>query len=73
MFSQEININVDYVNTEIRSKRVKLALEVNKKKELYFNGTVKVAFGTNSSTLTTYTVGSISDTEDYNLRTYSFP
>ena len=71
VFSQEININVD-ISTEIRSKRVKLALEVNKKKDLYFNGTVKVAFGTNSSTLTTYTVGTISDTEDYNLKTYNF-
>jgi gliding motility-associated-like protein len=72
VFSQEITLNVDYVNTEIRSKRVKLALEVNKKRDLYFNGTVKIAFGTNSSTLTTYTVGTISDSEDYNLKTYSF-
>ena len=72
MFSQEIALSVDYVNTEIRSKRVKLALEINKKKDLYFNGTVKIAFGTNSSTLTTYDVGTISDTENYNLKTYSF-
>ena len=69
MFSQEIALSVDYVNTEIRSKRVKLALEINKKKDLYFNGTVKIAFGTNSSTLTTYDVGTISDTENYNLKT----
>ena len=72
MFSQEIVLSVDAVNTEIRSKRVELVLLINKKEDLYFNGTVKIAFGTNSSTLTTYYVGTISDTENYNLKTYNF-
>jgi hypothetical protein len=72
MFSQEIVLSVDAVNTEIRSKRVELVLLINKKEDLYFNGTVKIAFGTNSSTLTTYDVGTISDTENYNLKTYNF-
>ena len=71
VFSQEIAINVD-VSTEIRSKRVDLVLEINKKKDLYFDGTVKVAFGTNSSTLSTYVVGTVSNTENYNLKKYTF-
>ena len=42
-FSQQIKINIDYANSQIRSKRVELGLEVNK--GVNFNGNVKISFG----------------------------
>ena len=69
-FSQQINLNVDYVNTQIRSKRVELGLEINKGRNERFNGTIKIAFGSNTSSMTSYNVGTVSPNEDYNLKTY---
>ena len=67
---QQLKLNIDYANSEIRSKRVKLALEVNK--GIDFNGTIKISFGTNTTSLTTQTIESVLDSEDYNLKTYYF-
>ena len=41
-FSQQIKINIDYANSQIRSKRVELGLEVNK--GVNFNGNVPLYF-----------------------------
>jgi len=71
-FSQQINLNIDYVNTQIRSKRVELGLEINKGINERFNGTVKIAFGSNTTSMTSYNVGTVSPNEDYNLKTYYF-
>jgi len=67
---QQIKLNIDHANSEIRSKRVRLGLEVNK--GVTFSGVVKIFFGTDSNTLTTHVVGNVLDSEEYNLKTYYF-
>ena len=75
--AQDINLNLDFKNSQIRSQRIELGLEVNPSTS--FNGTLKISFGTTSSSvsMTTHVVASISDQEDFtayenNTKTYYF-
>ena len=75
--AQDINLNLDFKNSQIRSQRIELGLEVNP--SISFNGTLKISFGTTSSSvsMTTHVVASISDQEDFttyenNTKTYFF-
>lgn len=70
MTGQQLRLNIDHANSEIRSKRVKLGLEVNK--GITFNGVVKISFGSDSNNLTTHVVENVLDSEEYNLKTYYF-
>ncbi|MDC0001052.1 gliding motility-associated C-terminal domain-containing protein [Flavobacteriaceae bacterium] len=70
-------MNLDFKNSQIRSQRIELGLEVNP--SISFNGTLKISFGTTSSSvsMTTHVVASISDQEDFttyenNTKTYYF-
>ena len=67
---QQLRLNIDHANSEIRSKRVKLALEVNK--GIDFSGTIKISFGADTNSLSTQTIASVLNSEDYNLKTYYF-
>lgn len=67
---QQLKLNIDYSNSEVRSKRVKLALEVNK--GIDFSGAIKISFGADVNSLSTQTIDSVLDSEDYNLKTYYF-
>jgi len=75
--AQDINLNLDFKNSQIRSQRIELGLEVNP--SISFNGTLKISFGTTSSSvsMTTHVVANISDQEDFtayenNTKTYFF-
>jgi hypothetical protein len=70
MTGQQLRLNIDHANSEIRSKRVKLALEVNK--GIDFSGTIKISFGADTNSLSTQTIASVLNSEDYNLKTYYF-
>jgi len=74
-WSQDIIINQDFTKSEIRTKRVELVLEVNH--GVNFSGNVYISFGTNTSSLTTQQVDTVSATTNYNpitdyLKTYTF-
>ena len=68
--AQQLKLNIDYQNSEVRSKRVKLALEVNK--GIDFDGVIKISFGADINSLTTHTIDNVLVSEDYNLKTYYF-
>ena len=67
---QQLKLNIDYSNSEVRSKRVKLALEVNK--GIDFSGAIKISFGADVNSLSTQTIDRVLYSEDYNLKTYYF-
>ena len=56
--AQDIIISQDFTETEIRTKRVELGLEVNHGVNL--SGNLYISFGTNTSSLTTQLVATIS-------------
>ena len=68
--AQQLKLNIDYQNSEVRSKRVKLALEVNK--GIDFDGVIKISFGADINSLTTHTIDNVLVSDDYNLKTYYF-
>jgi len=49
-----------------------LAIEINKAQDFKFNGRIQLAFGTSTNTWTLYDIAEIKDTEDYNLKVYTF-
>ena len=58
--AQDVVLSLDYTKTEIRTKRVELAVEINHGVNL--SGTLVLEFGPSTSSLTTYTVATISPT-----------
>lgn len=72
IFAQDINLNIDLPNTQIRSTRVELALEVNKRTDFTFDGIIKIEFGASTASLTTHVVDSISSGEEFNLKSFFF-
>lgn len=73
--AQEIILKSDFKNTQIRSQRVELAVEINPSES--FAGDLKISFGTSTTSLTTHLVASISDQDDfttyeYNTRSFIF-
>ena len=72
---QQVVVKNDRTLSEIRTKRAELAIEINH--GINFRGELYLKFGTNTSSLTTQHVGTISPTENYNQKTdylkkYSF-
>ena len=65
-------INYDRRQSETRSERVKIALEVNKSSSLLVSGDIELYFGEDPNNLTKHVVGSISQNEDFNLKTFFF-
>ena len=65
--AQDIIISQDFTKTEIRTKRVELGLEVNHGVNL--SGNLYISFGTNTSSLTTQLVATVSSTQDYDPKT----
>ncbi|MGI9541106.1 MAG: hypothetical protein ACR2MI_03510, partial [Flavobacteriaceae bacterium] len=61
--AQEIILKSDFKNTQIRSQRVELAVEINPSES--FAGDLKISFGTSTTSLTTHLVASISDQDDF--------
>ncbi len=57
-------INYDRRQSETRSERVKIALEVNKSSSLLVSGDIELYFGEDPNNLTKHVVGSISQNED---------
>ncbi len=49
-----------------------MAIEINKAQDFKFNGRIQLAFGTSTNTWTLYDIAEIKDTEDYNLKVYTF-
>ena len=72
IFAQDINLNINLPNTQIRSTRVELALEVNKRTDFTFDGIIKIEFGASTASLTTQVVDSISSIEEFNLKSFFF-
>ncbi len=73
--AQEIVISQDFTKTEIRTKRVVLGLEVNH--GINLGGELYISFGTNTNSLTTQLVTTVSTTQTYDpktdyLKKYSF-
>ena len=50
--AQEIILNSDFKNTQIRSQRVELAVAINPSES--FAGDLKISFGTSTTSLTTH-------------------
>ena len=77
---QQIILNNDLPNSEIRYNSALLSVEVNKAIDLTFDGNIKLVFGTASSSLASPTsgmvsstiIGTVSSTEDFNLNYYNF-
>lgn len=67
-----IIISPDYSHTEIRSKRVKLSLLVNKAEDLSISGEIFIDFGSNQSSLTSIYVGEIEPTDGFNEKHFYF-
>ena len=65
--AQDVVLSLDYTKTEIRTKRVELAVEINHGVNL--SGSLILEFGPSTSSLTTYTVATISPTTNYNPKT----
>jgi len=65
--AQDIIISQDFTKTEIRTKRVELGLEVNHGVNL--SGNLYISFGTDTRSLTTQLVGTVSSTQDYDPKT----
>jgi len=65
-------INYDRKNTQIRSVRVKIALEVNKKTDLDASGNLDFYFGEDPNSLTKTQIGTISSSDLFNLKTFYF-
>ena len=65
--AQDIIISQDFTETEIRTKRVELGLEVNHGVNL--SGDLYISFGTNTSSLTTQLVATVSSTQNYDSKT----
>ena len=65
-------INYDRRQSETRSERVKIALEVNKSVSLLISGDIELYFGDDPNNLTKYVIGSIGQNEDFNLKTFYF-
>ena len=67
MQAQDVVLNLDYTKTEIRTNRVELAVEINHGVNL--SGSLILEFGPSTSSLTTYSVVTISSTTNYNPKT----
>ena len=67
MQAQDVVLNLDYTKTEIRTNRVELAVEINHGVNL--SGSLILEFGPSASSLTTYSVATISSTTNYNPKT----
>ena len=65
-------INYDRRQSETRSERVKIALEVNKSRGLAISGDIELYFGEDKNNLTKHVIGSITSNEDFNLKTFYF-
>jgi hypothetical protein len=73
--AQDVVLSLDYTKTEIRTNRVELAVEINHGVNL--SGSLILEFGPSTSSLTTYSVATISSTTNYNpktdyLKSYSY-
>ena len=64
---QRISIEQDFTRTEIRTKRVELGLEINH--GVNFSGDLFISFGSNTNSLTTQLVATVSSTQTYNPKT----
>ena len=65
-------INYDRSKSEIRSERVKIAIEINKSRKLLIDGKVEFYFGQNPNNLSKSEIGSVTSGDDFNLKTFYF-
>ena len=65
-------INYDRSKSEIRSERVKIKIEINKSRKLLIDGKVEFYFGQNPNNLSKSEIGSVTSSDDFNIKTFYF-